>query len=78
MFVFSAVITLPACVATVRTGHVAFVYLVLLPSAFLVVVEHVFADVLPIAVVCRHMVYTLLQTLVSPPAGVEEQAQHQH
>lgn len=54
------------------------VYLVLLASAFLVVVEHIFTDVLPLAVVRRHMVHTLLQALVSPPAGVEKQAQHQH
>lgn len=55
-----------------------YVYLVLLPSTFLVVVEHVFPNVLPFAVVRGHMVHTLLQALVSPPAGVEEQAQHQH
>ena len=54
------------------------VYLVLLASAFLVVVEHVFPDVLPLAVVRRHVVDALLQTFVSPPAGVEKQAQHQH
>lgn len=54
------------------------VYLILLPSALLVIVEHIFSDVLPLAVVCRHMVHTFLQSLVSPPAGVEKQAQHQH
>lgn len=35
-------------------------YLVLLPSTLLVVVEHIFSDVLPLAMVRRHMVHTLL------------------
>lgn len=58
--------------------YIQYVYLVLLPSPFLVIVEHIFPDVLPLAVVCRHMVHTFLQSFVSPPAGVEKQAQHQH
>lgn len=70
--------------ACVQTGCVCFCvavslsYLVLLPSTFLVVVEHVFSDVLPLPVVRRHMVHTLLQALVPPPAGVQKQAQHQY
>lgn len=56
----------------------ACVYLVLLPSAFLVVVEHVLSDILPLAVMRGHMVHALLQPLVPPPAGVQKQAQHQH
>lgn len=53
-------------------------YLVLLASALLVVVQHVLSDVLPLPVVCRHVVHALLEALVSPPAGVEKQPQHQH
>ena len=53
-------------------------HLVLLPSTFLIVVEHIFSDVLPLAVVCRHVVNTLLEALVSSPTGVEKQPQHQH
>lgn len=54
------------------------VYLVLLSSTFLVVIEHILPDVLPLAMVCRHVIHALLQALVPPPAGVEKQAQHQH
>lgn len=50
----------------------------MLPSALLIIVEHVLSDVLPFSVVCGDVVDALLQALVSPPAGVEEQAKHQH
>lgn len=53
-------------------------YLVLLASALLVIVQHVLSDVLPLPVVCRHVVHALLEALVFPPAGVEKQPQHQH
>lgn len=73
--VFSALFTSPACL---NASMCVYVYLILLPSALLVIVKHIFPNVLPLAVVRRHMVHTLLQALVSPPAGVEKQAQHQH
>lgn len=60
-----------------RKAHL-FIYLILLASTFFIIVEDIFPDVLPLAVVRGHMVHPLFQALVSPPAGVEKQAEHQH
>ncbi|TNN58388.1 hypothetical protein EYF80_031399 [Liparis tanakae] len=54
------------------------VYLVLLPTALLVIVEDVLPDVLPAVVVGGDVVHALLQPFVAPPASVEENAQQQH
>lgn len=53
-------------------------YLVLLPTALLVIVEDVLSDVLPAVMVGGDMVNTLLQSFVAPPTGVKENAQQQH
>ena len=77
LYVICAVLFPPPPPVSLNTSSVC-VHLVLLASSLLVVVEHVLPDVLPLAVVRRHMVHALLQALVPPPAGVEKQAQHQH
>lgn len=51
------------------------VYLVLLPTALLIVVEDVLPDVLPAVMMRRDVVNALFQPFVGPPASVEENAQ---
>lgn len=58
--------------------NICVVYLVLLTTSFLIVVEDILSDVFPAVVVGGDMVHAFLHSFVTSPARVEKDAQQQY